>query len=89
MERVQCGKVETATPPMQEEKPQPKYKILKRKHKALQQKYNDLEKETMRRQIAHDIHIEILTKERSVREYLFNHAISELESKLATTTAEV
>lgn len=63
-----------------------KYKMLKRKHKALQRKYSDLEKETMRRQMAFDLRMEILIKERGVREALFTHAISELESKLSAFT---
>ena len=63
-----------------------KYKVLRRKHKALRRKYTDLEKEIMRRQMAFDLRMEILVKERGVRESLFTHAISELESKLAAFT---
>lgn len=68
------------------EKKKKKKRRAKRNYKVLQRKYNDLQKETMRRQIAHDIHIEILVKEHSVRESLFTHAISELERKLSAFT---
>lgn len=63
-----------------------KNKGLRNKYKTLQEKYATLQFETLRRQAEFDLRMEIILKERHIRETLYTHAIAELESKIAGFT---